>query len=184
MRSLFVLTAVALAFTAGSAHADTTTLYAGVVGGYSAVVGEDGGPDPFGVGIGARAGLTLPSTSVYVGGLFLFNLGQSASLGTAGAELSTNSLMLGGEAGYELSLGPLVLRPSLGLGLLSVSESVAGQVMGLSYEYGGGQAFYVSPGINALLKLGLLLGAELRYNAVAGEPADSVSALAMLGLYF
>jgi Outer membrane protein beta-barrel domain len=179
------LALVVVLATARSASADDgLNLYAGIVGGYSATVDQpEGVADPMGLAIGARAGLTLPTTSVYVGGLFLYHVGDSVSLGTGGAELSSSSYMLGAEGGYEWSLGPLVLRPSLGLGLFSRSESVEGPIVGVNWEGSDdNEAFYLSPGLNALITLGLLLGAEVRYNAVLGDPRDSISLLATIGV--
>ena len=76
-----------------------------------------------------------------------------------------------------------MLRPSLGLGLFSRSESVEGQVVGVNWEGSGDDdAFYLSPGLNAMIDILLLLGAEIRYNAVFGDPRDSVSILGTIGV--
>ncbi|MGD8858875.1 MAG: outer membrane beta-barrel protein [Myxococcales bacterium] len=174
-----------LAIAPGAARADSLpNVYVGIVGGYTGTLDlPDGAAEPMGPAIGARAGLTLPTTDVYVGGLFLFHTGESVSIGSMGAEVSSSSFMLGGEAGYELSLGPLVLRPSLGLGLHQVSLDVSGPAAVMADEDSG--AFYLSPGVNAMISLGVLLGAELRYNAIlADDHKDSISALATLGLSF
>lgn len=173
--------------TASSASAEDTVpnFYVGAVAGYTATVDlPEDTPDPMGLAIGARAGLTLPTTAIYLGGLFLYHAGDSVSLGTGGAELSSSSFMLGAEGGYELSLGPLVLRPSLGAGLHSRSDSVEGQVVGVNWQASeDNEAFYLSPGVNAMIALGILLGAELRYNAVFDDHPDSISMLATLGLH-
>ena len=179
------LAVIALLAMARSARADDgLNLYAGLVGGYSATVDQpDNVSDPMGLALGARAGLTLPTTSWYLGALFLYHVGDSISLGTGGAELSSSSYMLGAEGGYELGIGPLVLRPSLGLGLYSRSESVEGQIVGVNWEASDdNEAFYLSPGFNVMVTLILLLGAEIRYNAVIGDPRDSVSILGTIGV--
>lgn len=180
MRTLLLASLLAVAVPATAAQADTLpSLYAGLVGGYTASSGlDEGDPDPMGVALGLRGGLTIPTTDIYVGALFLYHVG--ASVDVPGGEISNSSYMLGAEAGYELGLGPLVLRPSLGIGTLQSSVSVDGT--DASIEVDGEGALYVSPGAALMLKLGLLVGAEVRYNLVANDNVpDSLSILGTVG---
>jgi hypothetical protein len=65
--------------------------------------------DGVGLGLGARGGYTLPM-NVYLGGTFVYHLGKSVG----GA--SVNIFYLGVEGGYDITAGPFVIRPFLGLG--------------------------------------------------------------------
>lgn len=181
MRTCLLVALLALAAPLSAAQADTLpNIYAGVIGGYTASAGlDEGAPDPMGPALGLRAGLTLPMTDLYLGGLFLYHFGDSVDL--PGGEASNSSYMLGAEVGYELGFGPLVLRPSLGVGTLQSSVSVDSGVASLEADSEG--ALYVSPGAALMVKLGLLVGAEIRYNIIGNENVpNSVSILGTLGL--
>lgn len=184
MRKLAMLAFLAVCAAPMTASADTLPdIYAGLLGGYTASTDKpDGALEPMGVALGARAGLTIPTTSIYVGGLFLYHLGDSESV--AGADISASSFMLGAEGGYEFGFGPLVLRPSLGLGLHSASiDGVVDTGFGTAKADSSESSFYLSPGLNFMVKLGLLLGAEVRYNAIFNDNiSDSVSILGTVGV--
>lgn len=89
--------------------------------------GVDGVPTSYGFGFGARGGVSLPM-GVYVGGLFDYNFGGSESTTFFGSpvDVSANSFVLAAEAGYDLGLGPVNLRPRLGVGLIDVGVDVGG----------------------------------------------------------
>ena len=171
-----VLALGALLFVGSRAQADTLpSIYAGLVGGVS-VPTDDVDASPYGPAIGARAGLTIPTTDIYVGGLVLYHLGD-----TPVDSISANTLMVSAEGGYELSLGPIVFRPNVGLGFASQSVSFEAGGIDASIDTSEG-SFYISPGINVMLKMLLLVGAELRYNALLNDNTlDSVSVLGTLG---
>jgi hypothetical protein len=57
-------------------------------------------------GIGARGGYTLPNMPIYIGGLVQYHFGADY----------LSSLILGVEGGYDISVGPVIIRPYLGLG--------------------------------------------------------------------
>lgn len=178
--SILTVTCFTMLYAAPSrAKAEHTVpnIYAGLVAGYTATVDlPEGQPDPMGPAIGVRAGLTLPLTALYVGGLFLYHTGESVDV--TGGKLSSSSFMLGGEVGYELGLTPLIVRPSLGIGYHNASLD---QLVGNGSE----SSLYLSPGINLAVALGLMVGAELRYNAILNDAvANSVSLLGTLGLGF
>ena len=71
-------------------------------------------PNYYGLALGARAGYTLPM-HLYVGGTFVYHLGSTDT--QFGLEIKHNLLYPGIEVGYDLGLGPVVVRPYAGLGV-------------------------------------------------------------------
>src|SRR5260370_14558968 len=71
-----------------------------------------------GFGFGARAGYTSP-LQLYVGPSFIYYVGPSPA-----NNVSVHTFTLAAEAGYELVLGPVEVRPFLGIGLGVPSISV------------------------------------------------------------
>jgi hypothetical protein len=96
----------------------------GLLGGFGFIIDDAAteGVNPFGVGFGISGGYAIGS--VYVGTRFLFFLGQTRGMPDQ-TERSADEFLVGLEGGYTaLRLGPLALRPELGLGLaFSNSES-------------------------------------------------------------
>ena len=82
------------------------------------------------LGVGVRAGAAAFAPHLWVGGTFLFHNGTSRSGTTApgGVPYSAGSSVIyfGPEVGYDLELGPVLLRPYGGIGpaLFRVSSSV------------------------------------------------------------
>src|SRR5262245_22452350 len=110
-----VLTAIAVlavTLTAANAHA---------LGSAGILVGN-GFKDGYNIGVGARAGVSLPLLPLYVGGTFVYHLGKTET--TAIGDVTTRIFYLGPEAGYETGFFPLSIRPYLGLGYASISASV------------------------------------------------------------
>src|SRR5258706_11784715 len=68
--------------------------------------------DGVGLGLGVRGGYTLPM-NLYLGATFVYHLGKSQS--TPVGDVSVNIFYLGVEGGYDISAGPVVVRPYLGL---------------------------------------------------------------------
>lgn len=103
---------------ASAAEASPTAGHASVAGllGY-------GFEDGVKLGLGVRGGYTLPM-NVYVGGTFVYHLGESEEAG--GFESSVNLYYFGVEGGYDLNVEPVVIRPYLGLGAATASVSVSG----------------------------------------------------------
>ncbi len=120
------------------------------------------------VGIGLRGGYTLPM-NLYLGGTFMYYLGESDT--SAGLVAKIDSYYFGVEGGYDIAAGPVVVRPYLEFGDITVSSSTKGCVtvdasgnqmcMGLAStgsKFGGG------PGVTALYPLGsAFVGADARY---------------------
>jgi len=164
-------------------------LYAGqasAVGASAGLLVGNGFKDGYNFGLGARGGVTLPM-NVYVGGTFLYHLGTTKS--TGGVDVTANVWFLGAEGGYDLGVGPLTLRPYLGLGYahLAVSSSdvcaLGTCVSGVS-DSDGKVALW--PGATALFNLGsLFVGADLRYTVVLDvDDGNAFGAFATAGLGF
>ena len=149
------------------------TLSASLRGLYGAASG-DPPLNAYGPGIGVRAGVTLPA-SLYLGASLDYFFGESDSVG--GFDTSASTLQVLGNVGYDFGLGPLTLRPNLGFGLAQSNVE-------LGEEDASEGNFALSPGVEALIGLGLLnVGAELRYNKVfADEDADSDAIIVGVGL--
>jgi hypothetical protein len=137
------------------------SLSASARGLYGSALGDQD-PSPYGVGLGLRAGVTLP-LSLYLGGSFDYFFGESVTLDDI--ESSASLLQLMANVGYDLGLGPLTLRPSLGLGFAKRSADGAAD---------DASNFVASPGAEVLLGLGLLsVSAEARYNKIFDDDADA-----------
>src|SRR5689334_13686333 len=70
----------------------------------------DAPPVGYGVGVGARGGLTLPF-HLYLGGAFVYHLGVHPS-----SSSSSNVWYLGAEGAYDIVVGPVTIRPYVGAG--------------------------------------------------------------------
>ena len=76
------------------------------------------------LGVGLRGGYTI-DRRVYIGGTFVYHLGSSEETTLGGDTLSSSVRLFypGVEAGYELPLGPVRVRPYAGMGALFISAS-------------------------------------------------------------
>jgi hypothetical protein len=184
---LFILAVlVPLAWTS-SAHA--FSLYAGILGGYGATT-EDSSVEPYSLGFGGRAGLTLSDDlPLYLGARLLWFAGDTGNFevtgsgASASAEISQSYLTYGVDIGYDLELGPIVLRPELGIGGATLYLNQA-STAGLSMVETSEGSLYLAPAVELLIELGLLyVGAEVRYLALTGSgQLSGVALLAHLGL--
>jgi hypothetical protein len=82
-----------------------------------ALLAGHGFKDAFQTGFGARVGYTLES-KIHVGASFLYHVG------TQQGPVQSNAWYGGGEVGYELGAGPMIIRPYVGFGTVSVSAKV------------------------------------------------------------
>src|SRR3954467_2906350 len=103
------------------------TTPASAAGPSAALLLGEGFKDGYNFGIGARAGFTLPM-NLYVGGTFVYHLGKSEN--TPIGESKLNLFYVGPEGGYELSAGPLTVRPYLGIGYANVMATIPGYCTG------------------------------------------------------
>ena len=125
--------------------------------GSAALLLGNGFEDGVNLGIGARAGAHLDA--LYLGGTFVYHFGESRSSTFLGQRLeaSVNVYYFGGEVGYELPAGPVVLRPYAGLGL-----GTARGCLGDSCDTES--RVYVAPGLVLLYPVGpVQIGADVRY---------------------
>jgi len=114
------------------------------------------------LGLGLRAGYTLPM-HVYVGATFVYHLGESEGGATA------SFFYPGAEGGYELTLGPVLVRPYVGVGALVLHESLPPQSASKMY-------FALWPGVMAAYPITpmFFVGADARY---------TISGYGFLGLF-
>jgi len=117
------------------------------------------GSNDYGVGLGGRAGYTMPYR-LYLGGIANYHFGNDMNV--EGISQSTRVGYFGPEAGYDLGVGKVLLRPLLGFGLAFRNEQ----------REGGGLAStndtlfrpYVAPGASVMVPIGnFFIGADSRY---------------------
>ncbi len=168
-----------LATSASVATAHAQSLYAGLLGGYAASSQQHQELEPYGGAIGASAGVTLPVLPIYLGARMVWFVGNTETL--AALVVNRHYLLYGVDVGYDAIIGPLVLRPSVGIGRATLEDRVMNSGLTLSSS---DNSLYIAPGFGLLVKLLLLyVGAELRYNALtASHQVNSVSLLASFGL--
>lgn len=128
-------------------------------------------PNPLGVGFGARGGVEL-FKSLYLGGniMYYFGTSEDTPLGAteSNTSVSTHTLLLGVEAGYDLHLSMLIIRPQLGFGDASLTSftNFNGTVNNPGTTVGNftvtNQRLYLEPGITALVNVGpVYFGADV-----------------------
>jgi hypothetical protein len=194
MRKAIGLSLVLAALLVSNSKAEAMSLYAGLLGGYG-FTPEKHEVQPYGVGLGASAGLTIPVVPIYIGARLLWFIGSTdhisnptpmATMTSAGTsvslELSQSYLTYGVDLGYDAELGPLVLRPQLGIGRATLYSNLA-DPSGLKMK-ANDSTLYLSPALALLFKPGLLyVGAEVRYLGMTEKAHFSgVALLAQLGL--
>ena len=157
---------------------------AGLLGGYglqiSAVTGW--GHNAYRAGFGGRVGMTFPF-HLYLGGALASHLGANIRANGDGQEVydAAYHVSYGGpEAGYDLYVGPVLLRPYAGAGVLAAvgHTTVRGVSTGGSTGY-----FYVAPGVLAAYPIRrVLVGLDLRMPLVPGLDSKQWAPTAMLSL--
>lgn len=130
--------------------------------GYGVAVNDNGSPlDPYGFGVGARAGVGL--SGLRLGAALTYFLGSGVD-GLDGTGAST--LHVAGEVGYDISLPalPLTVRPRVGLGLVS-------QSFDFGLTDGDFQSFAVSPGLSVRYSILPMLFAGLEAEVIVPTEA-------------
>lgn len=193
---VLLFTALLGALACNAQKAQAMSLYAGLLGGYGTTP-EKHPVLPYGVGLGANAGLTLPSIPIYVGARLLWFIGHTKPMvmepstnpttgatTTVNVKLSESYLTYGVDLGYDAELGPLVLRPELGIGRATLNANTVGPSGVSVKKEANASSLYLSPAVELLFKPGLLyLGGELRYMGLtAHNQYDGIVVLAHLGL--
>jgi hypothetical protein len=154
----------------------------GLLLGGGVALGEDA--NPWGFGFGVRGGYNLGPW--FFGGRFVYHVGSSIDVTTSGlstAEVSYSLWELSGEAGYDVVLAPkLVLRPSVGLGLLSVISSADLPLFAGSLESEGTNThLLLAFGASALYDITDMWFAGLDLRFPIGLGGDSVVGLTFYG---
>jgi hypothetical protein len=130
------------------------------------------------LGLGVRGGYTLPM-NVYLGGTFVYHLGESESAG--GIEASANLYYLGFEGGYDIAAGPVVIRPYLGLGAATASVKLDGGPFGNVSD--SETRFGAWPGATLIYPIGsAFVGGDARFLIV--EDSNAFGLFATGGLQF
>jgi hypothetical protein len=145
MKSAPILVAAAAAgvltlATTRPAHAlGPIDLEIGLKGGVATDPIQGGGDNPMGAGIGARGGVGI--FGLYGGVKFMYYFGAD----------SVHTTQYGFEGGYSLGVGPITLRPQLGVGNLTFSGPDGFSQSNL----------YLEPGVTVLVSLlGWFVGAD------------------------
>jgi len=165
---------------ASTAHAQHVQL--GVLGGYG-VKTEAFGHDPYLFSIGAQAGVTLPVFPLYLGARLLWFSGEiqnvqlTSSMNETALAFAVNYLMLGADIGYDLELGPIVLRPMLSAGRATLSSKLIG-ARGV-FDGPVDNSPFVAPALALLVNVCCLyVSAEVRYTFMT--ESDNPNGVALL----
>jgi len=124
----------------------------------------------YGFGLGLRGGYTLPS-KVYVGGTFVYHLGYTSqvAVGSFTRGFTGGVGYFGPEVGYDLTAGPILVRPygGLGIGLYRQTDTGFGATAQPVDSGGGRFAFW--PGVTGMYPMSpsFFLGADARFVLVA-----------------
>ena len=114
--------------------------------------------NPLGVGVGGRGGITL--FGIYAGLNAVYYLGSGDAAGG-----TYHAVQVGGELGYTIKVSILTLRPQIGLGNITLSDSQP------NLFYPGGSSFYLEPGGTVLLTFGMIfIGADVNALVITSEP--------------
>ena len=134
----------------------------------------NGFKDGVGIGLGVRGGYTLPM-NLYLGGTFIYHLGKSET--TPFGDFKINIYYFGGEVGYDIAAGPVVVRPYLGLGPATATATVPGFSAGFPSQSSSDTKFGFWPGATGLFPIGnAFVGADARFLVVSDFNAFSLFA--------
>jgi len=141
------------------------------------------GFNDLGFGIGGRVGYTFDKP-VYLGATFMYHAGKDGVVEAPGVTSSSSTFMYPGvEAGYDIGIGPVLLRPYAGAGLLigRISQTVTG-----NEDTRTESAFMVYPGLNAHYIIGrtpIFVGGDTRLLLPFENQSPSLSLLGTAGLH-
>jgi hypothetical protein len=135
------------------------------------------GSNDYGVGFGLRGGYTFPFR-LYVGGIANYHFGNDSNVGDV--RNSTRVMYFGPEAGYDLGVGKVILRPVLGLGLAFRNEKT--ETGGVATVDNNMTRVYVAPGASVILPIGnFFVGADSRY--MINQDNGSITLLGAAGAH-
>lgn len=122
----------------------------------------------YGVGLGVRAGVSLPS-NLYAGGTFVYHLGATKEFGSMKVTSAVN--YYGVEGGYNIASGGMTIRPYLGLGQIKPRGEVCYNSVCTTAE--GKAEIYIAPGAALLFGSGSIFGGvDVRMVRVMTGEAD------------
>jgi hypothetical protein len=134
----------------------------------------------YGFGVGARVGYTTASR-IYLGGTFVYHLGES------NGPLTYGLYYFGPEAGYNVPVGPIVVRPYVGGGYGALQTTYHGLAMipgggnaGTNGDFRGRSATpFVWPGLTIMVPVAgdFAVGADARVVFAPGQDAGYGSLL-------
>ena len=136
-------------------------------------------------GIGARAGYTF-ETPIYVGGTFLYHFGNSSVVSPAGAsvvEADRRFYYPAAEVGYDVGIGPVLVRPYGGAGVLFARTSLTSN--GAVSDSATDKQLMIYPGVTAqyiLPRSPLFLGGDMRVLLPLEGESAAFSLFATAGL--
>ncbi len=133
--------------------------------------GSGGSTNAYGLGGGFRVGYTMPfpKARVYLGGSITWHKGTSSP--QFGLDVTNNVWYLGAlEAGYDFGIGPVLVRPYVGLGP-AITSAQTGNVVNSVTNFG------VWPGVTALLaSRHWIAGLDARFIVNAGNNGPALFA--------
>jgi hypothetical protein len=138
--------------------------------------------DPYQLGIGLRGGYSF-DINVYAGVFFMYYLGNTVTGGSQYVNNPTittyaNYMQFGLEAGYDWWVGPIILRPSLQLGMAMAFTDVPNIISPIN-------DFMFAPGITAVHPWDdYFLGGDLRANVVTGDGTSALLLAVTFGMRF
>ena len=127
---------------------------------------NEGDFNPWGPGVGASVGYTLPIMPIYVGGNFDYFFGSTLEAG--GFKTKGNVWHLMAEGGYDVGVGDnLVIRPKLGLGPAGMSV----ETCAMACTSDSAVKFAIAPGAAVMLFTPVIkVSFDLRYAIVLADP--------------
>jgi hypothetical protein len=141
---------------------------------------------PFGVTLGARVGAVVPQR-LYLGLVLGVFAGQSSSATYQGVRYTASlwQTQVGVEGGYDLELGPLTLRPYLGIGINHTKVSYSATYVVTSYQedHNASTDLFLNPGAMAHLELTkrVYAGVDTHLSLVTDSPLRSAFVVAASG---
>ncbi len=133
----------------------------------AAALAGNGFEDGVNMGVGARLGVT--TSRLYLGGTFVYHFGETrtATLLGSSADVSVNIWYFGGEAGYDFSAGPVVLRPYGGFGI-GTARGCIGNVCD------NDSRAYIAPGLALIAPLSdsVFVGGDARFVVPLDDDSD------------
>lgn len=190
MRPLLTASAVALAglvgvpCLAGEPPARRPSTSVALLGGYGFQLDSvlASGVSAYRFGFGTRAGVTLPC-GAYLGGAFVTHTGTNVAGARGGAATYVSiahASHLGPEIGFDFALWRLLVRPSVGSGLLVSLGKTAVATAEVSDDHA---YFFVAPGTLVAYRFGdAFAGVDLSLPIVPAQPSKQWAATALLTL--